>query len=276
LSQSASVSSLPSAPVCARGNSPLVVLNESGVWVPLFCIHPAGGQVTAYLRLRSLLGDEQPLFAIQSRASETLEREQPSVEAMAIDYATVIQSIYPTGPYRLLGWSMGGFVAHAIARELELRGEVVEQIAMIDARPAAEFDTNDTGLAVMGVMHDLQLSPELGGVLPELLDAKSLEGPDLLTWCQLHGLIPEAAISVGAFSIAVRRYRRHFQLLRDHRPGIVRAPIAAWWSGASSPGSYWSKYTKGEVREKVVGGTHFTVIRPPHIEVIAAELRSKP
>jgi hypothetical protein len=127
----------------------------------------------------------------------------------------------------------------------------------------------------MGVMHDLQLSPELGAVLRELpLDAKSLQGADLLRWCQSHRLIPEAAISVAAFSSAVWRYKKHFQLLRDHRPGTVHAPIVAWWSGASSPGSYWSKYTKGEVRERVVGGTHFTVIQPPHIEVIAAELRS--
>ncbi len=276
--RSASASSpsppMPSAPARAQGNSPLVVLHEPGERVPLFCIHPAGGQVTAYLRLRSLLGEEQPLFAIQSRASETLEREQPSVDAMAIDYASVIQGVQPTGPYRLLGWSMGGFIGHAIARELELRGELVEQIAMIDSRPVAEFDTNDTGLAVMGVMHDLQLSPEL--VLTELrkLDAKSLEDPDLLRWCQLHGLIPEAAISVGAFRSTLRRYLRHFQMLRDHRPGTVHAPIAAWWSGGSSPGGYWSKHTQGGVREKVVGGTHFTVIRPPHIEVIAAELRA--
>jgi len=171
---------------------------------------------------------------------------------------------------------MGGFIGHAIARELELRGELVEQIAMIDSRPIAKFDTNDTGLAIMGVMHDLQLSPELGAVMAELhkLDAKSLEGPDLLTWWQLQGLIPEGAISIGAFASTVRRYLRHFQLLRDHRPGTVHAPIVVWWSGDSSPGSYWSEYTQGELREKVVGGTHFTVIRPPHIEVIAAELRS--
>jgi phthiocerol/phenolphthiocerol synthesis type-I polyketide synthase E len=274
LSESARVSSLPPASVRAKGNSPLVVLHEPGARVPIFCIHPAGGQVTAYLRLRSLLGDEQPLFGIQSRASESLEREQPTLDAMAIDYATVIQGVRPTGPYRLLGWSMGGFIAHATARELELRGELVEQIAMIDARTVAEFDTNDTGLAVMGVMHDLQLSPELGGVLRDLrnLGTKSLEGADLLRWCQLHGLIPEAAISAGAFSSAVRRYRGHFQLLRDHRPSTVNAPIVVWWSGGSSPVRYWASYTKGELREKVVGGTHFTVIRPPHIDVIAAEL----
>jgi acyl transferase domain-containing protein/acyl-CoA synthetase (AMP-forming)/AMP-acid ligase II/thioesterase domain-containing protein len=274
LAEPALVSSTAPESVGAKGNPPLVVLHKPGLRVPIFCIHPAGGQVTAYLRLRSLLGDEQPLFAIQSRASESLEREQPTLEAMAIDYATVIQSVRPSGPYRLLGWSMGGFIAHAIARELELRGEIVEQIAMIDSRPIAGSDTHDTGLVVMGVMHDLQLSPEPGHVLPALqeLDAKPLEDPDLLTWCQLHGLIPKAAISASAFSSIARRYLKHFQLLRDHRPGTVNAPIVAWWSGGSSPERFWSKYTTADVREKVVGGTHFTIIRPPHIDVIAAEL----
>jgi thioesterase domain-containing protein len=226
------------------------------------------------LRLQSLLGDQQPLFAIQSRASESLEREQPTLEAMAIDYASVIQGVRPTGPYRLLGWSMGGFIAHAITRELELRGELVEQIAMIDSRPITRFDTDDIGLAVMGVMHDLQLSPEPRRVLSELrkLNAKPLEGADLLTWCQLHGLIPEAAISAGAFGSNVRRYLKHFQLLRDHRPGRVNSPIVAWWSGDSAPGRYWSDFTEAEFSEKMIGGTHFTIIRPPHIDVIAAEL----
>lgn len=274
LAESALVSSLPPEPVPAKGNSPLVVLHGPGVRVPIFCIHPAGGQVTAYLRLQSLLGDQQPLFAIQSRASESLEREQPTLEAMAIDYASVIQAVRPTGPYRLLGWSMGGFIAHAITRELELRGELVEQIAMIDSRPITRFDTDDIGLAVMGVMHDLQLSPEPRRVLSELrkLNAKPLEGADLLTWCQLHGLIPEAAISAGAFGSNVRRYLKHFQLLRDHRPGRVNSPIVAWWSGDSAPGRYWSDFTEAEFSEKMIGGTHFTIIRPPHIDVIAAEL----
>jgi thioesterase domain-containing protein len=169
---------------------------------------------------------------------------------------------------------MGGFIAHAIARELELRGELVEQIAMIDSRPIAGVGTHDTGLAIMGVMHDLQLSPEPGSVLPELqkLNAKPLEGAELLTWCELQGLIPKAAISVASFSSIVRRYVKHFQLLRDHRPGTVKSPIIAWWSGGSSPARYWSNYTKAELREKMVGGTHFTIIRPPYIDVIAAEL----
>ena len=213
------MSSVPPESVRAKGNSPLVVLHKPGARVPIFCIHPAGGQVTAYLRLQSLLGDEQPLFAIQSRASESLEREQPTLEAMAIDYATVIQGVRPTGPYRLLGWSMGGFIAHAIARELELRGELVEQIAMIDSRPIAGFDTHDTGLAVMGVMHDLQLSPEPGSVLPELrkLNAKPLEGagaPDVVSVARTHS----QGCDLG------RCLQQHRATLSEAFPAAARSP----------------------------------------------------
>src|SRR5262249_25507025 len=51
--ESALVSTPPPQSVPAKGNSPLVVLHTPGVRVPIFCIHPAGGQVTAYLRLQS-------------------------------------------------------------------------------------------------------------------------------------------------------------------------------------------------------------------------------
>ena len=34
---------------------------------------------------------------------------------MAQDYAALIQGAKPEGPYRLMGWSMGGIIAHAVA-----------------------------------------------------------------------------------------------------------------------------------------------------------------
>ena len=33
-----------------KGNIPLIVLKEQGQGTPVFCLHPAGGQVTAYMR----------------------------------------------------------------------------------------------------------------------------------------------------------------------------------------------------------------------------------
>jgi thioesterase domain-containing protein/malonyl CoA-acyl carrier protein transacylase/acyl carrier protein len=229
--------------------SPLVVFNPEGSRTPLFCVHPSGGQVTAYLRLRSLLGTEQPMYGLQSRALERPEREHPSIASMAVDYATLVLSARPEGPYRLMGWSMGGFVAHAVACELERRGARVELVGLIDVivtrdgtRPSPE---DERAFALKALVADVQPSQPGSGMTP----------PDL-----------EAAL---------RLYQRHFELLREHRPGVVDAPIVEWRASAARQPHDWSGHTRAGVASKVVGGNHFTVMQPPHVDLIAADLASR-
>ena len=119
----------------------LVTLNVGGAREPVFCIHPSGGQVTAYLRFRSLLGDDQPLFAIQSRALADPPREHPTLERMAVDYAMLVQSVSADAHCQLLGWSLGGVIAFATAAELERRGTPVRTVGMIDAPRGSEAPT---------------------------------------------------------------------------------------------------------------------------------------
>ena len=51
---------------------------------------------------------------------------------MAKNYADRLQAIYQDGPYKLLGWSFGGPVAHALAIELRRRGCVVQRLVLLD------------------------------------------------------------------------------------------------------------------------------------------------
>lgn len=57
------------------------------------------------------------------------------MDEMVDRYLTVIRSVRGTGPYRLLGWSFGGLVAHALAARLQEQGERVEFLAMLDTHP---------------------------------------------------------------------------------------------------------------------------------------------
>lgn len=57
---------------------------------------------------------------------------------MAADYADHIQKIQPEGPYLLLGWSAGGLIAHAVACELQARGERTALLAILDAYPVKD------------------------------------------------------------------------------------------------------------------------------------------
>lgn len=75
------------------------------------------------------------MYGIQARG---LDEDRPlpqSLEDMARGYVDEILSIHIDGPYRLLGWSLGGTIAHAMAIELQNRGYQVEFLAMFDSTP---------------------------------------------------------------------------------------------------------------------------------------------
>ena len=42
---------------------------------------------------------------------------------MAADYLKHVREVQPHGPYRLLGWSLGGNVVHAMAAQLQNGGK---------------------------------------------------------------------------------------------------------------------------------------------------------
>ena len=49
------------------------------------------------------------------------------------DYADLVTSINPEGPYLFFGYSSGGNLAYHVARELESRGKKVSHIVMVDS-----------------------------------------------------------------------------------------------------------------------------------------------
>ena len=54
---------------------------------------------------------------------------------MAADYVEQMRTVQKSGPYRLLGWSLGGVIAHAIATELQRQGATVSFLGILDAYP---------------------------------------------------------------------------------------------------------------------------------------------
>jgi acyl transferase domain-containing protein/acyl-CoA synthetase (AMP-forming)/AMP-acid ligase II/thioesterase domain-containing protein len=269
---------LPSPVLAEVGPTPLVVLRAEGSRDPIFCPHPAGGGVTAYLRLRTLLGDDQPLYAIQSRACRNPAAEHDSLAAMASDYADVVQGVRP-GPYVLLGWSMGGVIGHHTAAVLEERGHEVRLVGMIDPPPPGGLELDEIAAAMRAVV--LELRPEHAGH-PQIDEHfRGLAGlppggtADLLTQCVEKGVLEKGSISADVFDAMLQLRLRHVRLLRAHRPGEIRADVAIWWAGAPQAPSDWPAHTRGRVTERVLGGSHYTVVLPPLVDVIAAELRAR-
>ncbi|MFJ9845045.1 amino acid adenylation domain-containing protein [Kitasatospora sp. NPDC101155] len=114
----------------------LLPLRTAGERPALFCIHPVGGVGWMYTGLMRHLHRDYPIYAVQSRGLTAREEELPgSIAEMAADYVEQIRAVQPSGPYHLLGWSMGGLVAQEIAVQLQAQGEKVGLLANLDQPP---------------------------------------------------------------------------------------------------------------------------------------------
>lgn len=135
---------------------------------PLFVLHPAGGIAWNYRTLARAL---QPARAVYGLQSPALDAQQPlpgSIEAMANDYVQRVIALQPDGPVHLLGWSVGGILAQAMAVRLHEIGREVGELVLLDAYPSecwrAEPEPDPIAalralLAIAG--HDPDAHPEL-------------------------------------------------------------------------------------------------------------------
>jgi amino acid adenylation domain-containing protein len=119
--------------VSARPPGGVVPIQPKGKRRPLFCVHPSGGLVHCYVDLARLLGPEQPVFGLQSADIEGSNQSASTVEEMAEWYVANLREAQPSGPYQIIGVSMGGVVAYEMARQIEAAGEEVRLLALLDS-----------------------------------------------------------------------------------------------------------------------------------------------
>ncbi|OJB10274.1 non-ribosomal peptide synthetase [Burkholderia ubonensis] len=102
----------------------------------LICIHPADGLAWSYLRLAAHLPDVA-LDGLQLSVEDT--RRAADFDALVATYVRRVRALQPDGPYHLLGWSLGGALAHAVAAALARDGQTVGLLALMDSYPASAW-----------------------------------------------------------------------------------------------------------------------------------------
>jgi aspartate racemase len=151
-------------------NQCLVKIRQSGDRTPLIFVHPVGGTITCYFPLARQLGDNQPFYALQAQGMFSNDSSLDTVEKMADHYITEILAIQPQGPYRLGGWSMGGFIAYEIARRLQDAGHTVQQLVLIDCYLSRLVDPTYEAI-LYNFVRQLAIS-----------EGKQISDADLLEW----------------------------------------------------------------------------------------------
>jgi amino acid adenylation domain-containing protein len=115
--------------------SSLVPIHAQGSRPPLFCVHPAGGLVHCYVPLSRHLGRDYVLYGLQSIGFDEGQTPVRDLKEMAAHYVESIRSIQASGPYRIVGWSMGASLAFEMARQLVTADASVAFVGLLDGRP---------------------------------------------------------------------------------------------------------------------------------------------
>jgi len=114
--------------------APVLPIREGGTLPPLFCLHGGVGLSWPYLGLAAHLPD-RPVYGIQTDGILAPAAPVRDLGELAERYLSRIVAVQPQGPYHLLGWSFGGYLAHEIAVRLQERGEQVAFLALLDTYP---------------------------------------------------------------------------------------------------------------------------------------------
>ncbi len=246
---------------------------QDGTGLPLFCFHPAGGLSWPYQPLGNYL--DCPIIGIQQAHDK--EAEPESIRAMAKTYADRLRAAEPDGPYNLLGWSLGGLVAHEVAIELRRRGCVVRSLIVLDAAPVAGNDaTRDDLLGAVGQSHVLEL---ILGYLH--IDIPQQSEP--LTYRQAEELFHEhfalPAQQVRVFlDFFVENMKSSLVYVAEHTPGAFDGDMTVFYS-TRNEGDWnlrlqnWRQYVTGNITYYPVDCGHLEMLSPESIMMYGKQLK---
>ncbi|MEU1282734.1 amino acid adenylation domain-containing protein [Kitasatospora sp. NPDC005856] len=240
---------------------------------PLFAVHPAGGLSWCYTGLIRNLPGEVPIYGLQAQGVGAATAGLPlpaTLEELAAHYADRLREVQPEGPYRLLGWSTGGIIAHAVAVRLQELGQDVELLAILDAYPAEGFRE----LPVPDQAEALEALLTMGGFGPEDLDGRSLELGAVTALLRREGS-PLAGLDEATVAALNEIYLNTNHLVRgyDHRrfEGDVlffRATVDT--IDDTLVPELWEPYVSGRIANTDVACSHKDMTLPAPIAHIAS------
>jgi thioesterase domain-containing protein len=252
---------------------PVMPMRVGGDGPALFCVHPLIGLSWCYLALLPYVDARYPLYGLQARGVRQPEPLPVTMAEMARDYTDQIRKSQPAGPYYLLGWSLGGNIAFAIAEELERRGEQVGLLILLDsslvgldAIPASTepWRFYNIILAQFGYVPAITpADPEPGARMLELVRRRPGLGLD--EW-------PDRRVRA-----LQRVIRNNIAVTVAHQPGRVHCPMLFFSCVSNPPGlaeklETWRSFVDGPIEAVELDCDHRYMLLPEPIARIGPAL----
>ncbi|MFH5232128.1 alpha/beta fold hydrolase [Antrihabitans spumae] len=247
----------------------LLPLRTAGHLAPLFCVHPMFGLAWNYSGLAPHLDSQRPIYGLQTPVALEQDARVESITALAARYVEEIRSVQPHGPYHLLGWSLGGVIAHAMATRLQADGEDVQTLVMLDS-------TRHTD--------PVRFRSELVGLLAELgidigdddsTDELSIERAAILLESipnELVALTPERVQRMYAGAA------RSLPISSAFEPAVFDGDLL-YFSAADEPDrecrQEWQRYVSGNVVEIELPCGHADLLSTASVAVIGPILENE-
>lgn len=236
---------------------------------PLFCVHPGGGLSWCYAGLLRDLGSEYPLYGVQAHGLLHPDGMPATVEEMAASYVRQIRSVRPEGPYRLLGWSFGGIVAHEMAVRLQAEDAKVDLLTMLDCYPGVPdyYRVNEQDLFMS------LLDPARPGGIPA---AGSPELAEAVTILQAEGSVL-CGLSEGRLAALLRTMAHNRRLVTEFTPhhfdgdALFFMAILGRSPGAPIP-DVWRTHISGTVTIHPIRSRHMDMSQPEPLSEIGQVL----
>ncbi|MET0453308.1 MAG: amino acid adenylation domain-containing protein, partial [Mycobacterium sp.] len=247
---------------------------KRGAGVPLCCIHDGLGLSWSYRALGNHL--DGPIIGI-NQIFQGGDAAPASIREMAARYADRLQALYPSGPYKLLGWSLGGVVAHELAIELRRRGCDVGRLVVLDST----FSGNR-------IVARSEASGE-SQILEHILRINHVELPDRsgpLTYRQAAELIHQqpsmaehSLVPTELLEFMTRSLTTNQSYLQHHVPGVFDGDMVIFSAtrdaddGHASELARWRQCVTGDIATHAVDCTHHEMMTPESLALYVERLK---
>ncbi|MFI6367083.1 amino acid adenylation domain-containing protein [Nocardia sp. NPDC050630] len=251
----------------------LLPIRTDGERPPLFCIHPAVGLSWCYRTLDRYLHDGRPIYGIQAPQVGGEVPGPTSIEEMAERYFAEIRAVQPHGPYHLLGWSLGGAIAHTIAVEMRAAGEQVALLALLDAEVGG-VDVSTLSAVTAGELIS-NLGPVLGVDFVSA-DATAEEAADLI---ERH-----LGVDLGVDAARIERltdaYNLAIRAAGEWRPAVLDSDMLYFTATRDRRSDAeghegWAQVVRGQISTFDIDATHLAMTEPGAIAQIARILNAR-